>query len=146
VRKCSLSQGTFCAYLFSFWKCKRVFGQFIENKFLNLVPFCVLTVLLRLALLCMLPKQCFELVTFSAVLSLKCNSNAFITCHFLPKNLCRCSLAASPPEASWAEGSCRTMTTLVASPPSALEAFAFYRLQLLCQSFPHISLHQMSHL
>lgn len=31
-------------------KCRRVFSSFIENKFLNTVPFCVLTTLLRAGL------------------------------------------------------------------------------------------------
>lgn len=35
------------------------------------------------------------------------------------------------------------VTTLVPSPPSAAETFAFHRHQLLCQSFPHTPLHQI---
>lgn len=46
----------------------------------------------------------------------------------------------------WAEDSRETVTILVPNPPSAAETFAFYSHQMLCQSFPHISLHQISNL
>lgn len=46
-------------------------------------------------------------------------------------------------QSCWAEDSRGTVTTLLPSPPSAAETFAFYRHQLLCQCFPRIPLHQI---